>query len=401
MRRVTIAGIMLLGFLVAVPMTGVHAQIICPGDSLLGQQPTPPPGPRIWASDEAVDLVVSLGGATYSDLPVPYDDYSVSAPIGELVWWGTELTLAQTVAERYAPLFTITFYTNDTTSNPEPMPGTVAAQYANLLVTKVDTGVRHVNPNTLQFDVPLFRYTVVLPTPVTLTEGWLNIKGALAGSVNPLNPSDPAGVRAFVHISSSVGNQNMREFDGVNLPYRVRTGDRRDTAICLLPEKVAVPDVVGEQLADAEDDLIAAGLIVGTITLDYSGAVPAGQVISQDPTAGAQVVAGTAVNLVVAADPIIVPYVVGMMEAAAAAELTGAGLTVGTITQVYSDTAPEGQVISQGIAAGTPVPPGTAVNLAISRGPEPTVPAGGLTSLMVLTAALAGLGMARFVRRRK
>lgn len=396
MRNSYLKGVALVCVLIF-PIMIAGAQVICPSDTLLGQPPTPPPAPRIWASDEAVDLVVSLGGATYDDLPVPFDDFTVSGPIGSLVWWGTELTLAQTIAERYLPLFTITFYENDTTSYPEPMPGAVVSTYANLMVTKTDTGVRHVNPNTLQFDVPLYRYTVDLPTPLNLAEGWLSIKGALGGSVDPLNPSDPAGIRAFVHISSSLGNQNMREFNDTDLPYRVRTGDRRDTAFCLIVQKTAVPDVVGDQIADAEAALSAAGLALGTVTFDYSGSVPEGQVISQDPAAGTLLPAGSSVNLVVAAEPSIVPYVVGMTQSAAATALADAGLIVGVVTLVYSDIAPAGEVVSQGTAAGSPVAPGTAVNLAVSRGPEPPLPAAGIPALVALTALL---GLAAVLRNR-
>lgn len=367
---------------------------------MLSQTPTShvfPAIPRIWGSDELIDYVVSLGAYTYDDLPYPLDDFSVSGPIGEIVWWGTELDLALSPAERYTPLFTIIFYENDTVSYSDPMPGAVVNQYSNLLVTKVDTGIRYINPNTYEFDVPLYRYSVELPTPCVMSEGWISIKGAMGGSVDPLDPTNPDKARVFVQLSSSVGNENLREFDGVNLPYRVRTDDRHDIAVCLVEAEiiVSVPDVVGEQSSAAQDAIVAAGLTVGAITYDYSGENPAGQVVSQDPTAGTEVSAGTAVNLVVAADPSIVPYVVGMTQSAASTALVNADLTVGTIMLVYSDTAPEGQVIQQGTAAGTAVAPGTAVNLVVSRGPEPQVPAVGAPALLLLATVLAGLGVVR------
>jgi YVTN family beta-propeller protein len=62
---------------------------------------------------------------------------------------------------------------------------------------------------------------------------------------------------------------------------------------------VAVPDTVGKSQASASSAITAAGLAVGSVTQQLSGSVAAGNVISQDPAAGASVAGGTAVNLVV------------------------------------------------------------------------------------------------------
>jgi hypothetical protein len=66
-----------------------------------------------------------------------------------------------------------------------------------------------------------------------------------------------------------------------------------------------------------------------------------------------------------------VPDVVGMSQADAATAIVGAGLSVGSQTQQYSDTVPEGHVISQDPTAGTSVPLGSSVALVISQGAEP------------------------------
>ena len=63
---------------------------------------------------------------------------------------------------------------------------------------------------------------------------------------------------------------------------------------------------------------------------------------------------------------VTVPNVVGQTQASAQTILAGAGLTVGTIVTTASNTVPVGQVISQGIAAGTSVPAGAAVSLGSS-----------------------------------
>lgn len=63
-----------------------------------------------------------------------------------------------------------------------------------------------------------------------------------------------------------------------------------------------------------------------------------------------------------------VPNIVGMTQTAAEEAITGAGLTVGAVTEAFSGTVPAGNVISQDLAAGATVAPGTAVALVVSLG---------------------------------
>ena len=70
-----------------------------------------------------------------------------------------------------------------------------------------------------------------------------------------------------------------------------------------------------------------------------------------------------------------VPDVTGQARAAAESAITGAGLTVGTVTQQWSDAVSTGNVISTDPVGGTQVHPGSAVNLVVSTGPcQVTVP---------------------------
>jgi beta-lactam-binding protein with PASTA domain len=154
---------------------------------------------------------------------------------------------------------------------------------------------------------------------------------------------------------------------------QVAPGSAIDLVVSKGVQPVAVPNVVGKTEAAAESALTGAGLAVGSVTQQYSNTVPAGQVISQSPAAGAQVAPGSAVDLVVSkgVQPVAVPNVVGKTEAAAGSALTSAGLTVGSVTQQYSSTVPAGQVISQSPAAGAQVAPGSAVDLVVSKGVQP------------------------------
>ncbi|HAO34407.1 MAG TPA: serine/threonine protein kinase, partial [Candidatus Competibacteraceae bacterium] len=84
-----------------------------------------------------------------------------------------------------------------------------------------------------------------------------------------------------------------------------------------------------------------------------SATVLQGEIISQNPAAGASVAPGSAVALVVSSGPesVTVPSVVGQTQTAAADALKQVGLTVGTITRENSATVPAGTVISQNPAA--------------------------------------------------
>jgi eukaryotic-like serine/threonine-protein kinase len=67
-----------------------------------------------------------------------------------------------------------------------------------------------------------------------------------------------------------------------------------------------------------------------------------------------------------------VPEVNGLTRSVAEKRLTDAGLEVGKVSSFPSDSVAAGRVIEPGIVAGTPVEPGTDVNLTISLGPQPS-----------------------------
>jgi beta-lactam-binding protein with PASTA domain len=117
-------------------------------------------------------------------------------------------------------------------------------------------------------------------------------------------------------------------------------------------------------LATGCEDIMNAGLVCST-TLNCSETVPAGDVISQSPAAGAIVAPGTTVHLVISTgectNEIAVP------EATSCADLAAVGLVCAT-EQFCSDI-PAGMVISQEPIAGEMVAPGSTVKLNISSGP--------------------------------
>ena len=153
----------------------------------------------------------------------------------------------------------------------------------------------------------------------------------------------------------------------------VNVGSTVDIVVSLGPAPIATPDVLGLPQADAEAAIVAAGLVVGTVTLFSSDTVAAGNVISQSPLVGYPVTPGTAVDLTVSSGPagpviVTVPSVVGSTQADAEAAIVAAGLTVGAVTTASSATVAAGDVISQTPAGGTDVEEGSSVDLVVSTG---------------------------------
>ena len=162
------------------------------------------------------------------------------------------------------------------------------------------------------------------------------------------------------------------------------------------PGPVTVPDVTGQTQSAATTVLAGAGLGLGNITQEYSASVSAGRVASQSPQASLQAEAGSLVDLVLSLgpQPIDVPNVVGLSQTDATTAITGAGFTVGQITETASDTIPAGSVISQSPAAGTMAVPNSLINLTISSGPPSSGCAclNGQKSVSVFGGVLDSLG---------
>jgi eukaryotic-like serine/threonine-protein kinase len=136
---------------------------------------------------------------------------------------------------------------------------------------------------------------------------------------------------------------------------------------------ISVPAVDGLSLAQARAKIVAANLVVGTVTDKPSSTVAPGDVIATTPSNGTNVKAHSAVGLSVSAGAAkkAVPNVTGKQEGAAVTALTSAGFNY-NVKQVQS-TQPANQVISQTPPGGTQAAPGTTVIISVSEGGS-TVP---------------------------
>lgn len=174
----------------------------------------------------------------------------------------------------------------------------------------------------------------------------------------------------------------------------VYVGSTVDIVVSLGAAPIATPDVRGLPQVDAETAIVAADLVVGTVTPFPSETVPVGNVISQSPLVGYLVAPGTAVDLTISSGPvpveISVPSVVGLSQAAAETAITEASLTVGVVLTANSETVAAGDVISQNPVAGTNVSEGSTVDLVVSLGPvAPPPPPAADYSYYVLNPLLA------------
>lgn len=141
-------------------------------------------------------------------------------------------------------------------------------------------------------------------------------------------------------------------------------------------DEVQIIDVANMNEDDAKKALIEQGFEDGNITVasEYHDSVAEGDAIRTTPAAGETVTVDTKITLYISkgAQKKTVPNIVGMSVADAQSALVSAGLNDGgTSASEYSDTVPEGQVMSQSVNKGKKVDAGTSVSYTVSKGKKP------------------------------
>ncbi len=133
-------------------------------------------------------------------------------------------------------------------------------------------------------------------------------------------------------------------------------------------QPVAMPALVGLAETDAKNQLLGAGLAVGTVSRRFSDQ-PVGDVLAQSPQPGLPVAAATAVDLVVSRGPelVTVPDVVGVAQDEAEVRLEQVRLAVRDVLERGANS-PPGDVLEVIPEAGTEVPVGGEVTLVVSSG---------------------------------
>jgi serine/threonine-protein kinase len=210
---------------------------------------------------------------------------------------------------------------------------------------------------TVEIDVAAGPTIVAVPSVVGLdaAQATQRLEGLnlIVRRVEAPSESVPAGV--VISQSPSAG---VDVKPGSTVEITVSTGQQQGT----------VPSVIGMNLTNAENTLIAAGLVLGNRS-EEANAAPAGQVISQNPGAGSTAASGSAVGVVVSTGPAAatVPSVVNLSRADAEAQITNAGFTANAQETAVSDPAQDGIVISQNPASGSSRPAGSSVTIVVGR----------------------------------
>jgi serine/threonine-protein kinase len=136
--------------------------------------------------------------------------------------------------------------------------------------------------------------------------------------------------------------------------------------------KIRTPNVLAKTAAQAQQILQAKGLRASVVSV-FSETAPVGTVSATDPGPGQSVSKHGTVTVSVSKGPerYPVPKVAGLSEHAAEDALARTKLTLGEVTQAYSDTVKPGSVISSDPATGTLLAPSKPVDLVVSQGPAP------------------------------
>lgn len=156
----------------------------------------------------------------------------------------------------------------------------------------------------------------------------------------------------------TVLTQNPR--DGTD----VRTGDSVDVTYSQGEEQSVVPNVIGQEEADAAAILANAGFRVNRIREPHPN-VDQGRVFNQDPPPNTEAPTGSVVDIFISMGPeeFAMPDVVGQTESSARSELEGEGLKV-QVVRVF-DPANDNKVIDQDPHAGSTVSRGDTVRIEV------------------------------------
>ena len=175
---------------------------------------------------------------------------------------------------------------NAVLSDPTAMETTFVADIAGMFVAQliVNDGFVDSAPDTATITVRVPVPNVV-GRPQAEAESILTGAGLIVGAVTTeFNDTVPAGT--VIEQTPTAGTIVV---GGTAVALRVSLG----------PQPVSVPLVVGLLRAEAEAAIVAAQLVVGSVTFENSATVPAGRVISQSPAADTEVAPGSAVDFVV------------------------------------------------------------------------------------------------------
>ena len=135
-------------------------------------------------------------------------------------------------------------------------------------------------------------------------------------------------------------------------------------------KKVQLPSIVGMTEEDVKQTFSELNLNYKVSQEIFSEDVPAGKVLTSDPSGGAKVKVGSTVELTLSkgSDLAIIPSVVGLSVEEATTKLSEARLNIGQTLTVFSEKATAGLVAGTDPASGKTIKPNSTITLLISKG---------------------------------
>lgn len=145
---------------------------------------------------------------------------------------------------------------------------------------------------------------------------------------------------------------------------RVLTG----TVVNLVIEadSVLIPDLQGMPINQARRTISDERLLPGSISEKITGRVAVGTVLSQRPQSAQRVPPRTEIDLVVEADSVLVPHLIGMNKEQAIAELRAARLKIGNVDTRRDINTKPGSVLNQSPANNSRIAPGQQVSITVA-----------------------------------
>lgn len=137
-----------------------------------------------------------------------------------------------------------------------------------------------------------------------------------------------------------------------------------------IPEEIAVPNIEGKNVSEANSLLKKFNLVLKIKEEQYKESIPRDQIIKQNPPPGRTVRRGREINAIISLGPelITVPDLTGMSIRQCSMELTNKRLLLGKVrTSNEKKDEPE-QVLDQNPKPGEKVEKGTAVEITVNKG---------------------------------
>lgn len=179
----------------------------------------------------------------------------------------------------------------------------------------------------------------------------------------------------YVQISGEYYNKDIPEGKIISqLPYpqsQVKEGRRIYLTVSKGRETLRMPSLWGMTLREARIKLMKSGLELADIDYSHNDSAKANVIFSQSIRSETPVSSGQKVNVTISLGPEVVyitmPDLIGLPLETGEQKLMEAGLVLGMISTVKSETFMPNTVVEQLPPAGDSVATGTRINITISR----------------------------------